>query len=65
MADIRAFTPPAATLIHTAVYLQAVPTAIDDVDQAIGIKLDRDGPPQKTLNFTILGRGALLHVVWV
>jgi hypothetical protein len=60
-----AFLPPAPTLIHTAVNLQAVPTAVDDVDQALGIKLDGDGPPQKTLHFTILGRGALLHVVWV
>jgi hypothetical protein len=54
-----------ARLIHAAIDLQAVTAAINDVDQALGVKLDRGLPPQKALNFAILGNLALLHVVRV
>src|SRR5262245_60089906 len=55
----------AAALIHATIDLQAVAAAINDVDQTLGVKLDRGRPPQKPFNFAILGDLALMHVVRV
>jgi hypothetical protein len=62
---VEAFVPRLATLIHTAIDLQAVTAAIDNVDQALGVELDRGRAPQKALDFAILGGLALLHVIRV